>query len=160
MRKARLALLSLGLCSVACAREDRSELAADSVRVSDSIRTADSLSAATTGAGVPELRTTTAGARLAPRTERVVQVSEQVPGLLAQAKIHPLDAQHLAQTKFPQGRVESGEILRRPEGLVYSFVIQQPGVSGSEEVLVHAMDGGILTSIHRDAKPAAKPPRE
>ena len=71
---------------------------------------------------------------------------------LEQAKIHPLDAQHLAQTKYPQGKVESGTIERGPAGLVYRFVIQQPGVSGTEEVVLSAVDGGILSTIHRDPK--------
>lgn len=147
MRSVRLALAGLGLLGAACAREDRTALVADSVQLADSVAL---VVPAAPGVAAAVPRTGTAGARLAPKTETVVTVTEDVPGLLAEAKIHPLDAQHLAQTKYPKGKVLGGQIARGPAGLVYTFTIQQPDVEGVEEVLVSAMDGGIINTIHRD----------
>ena len=141
----------LGVLAAGCARRDQADLAADSARVADSLtaaRAADP-AAATGGAG----RSATTGGR-----ENLVTVTEATPGLLAQAKFIPIDAQHLAQTKFPEGMVNSGMIERRAGELVYTFEIQQKGVDGVELVLVNAMDGSILNTIHKDAAVSQNPP--
>jgi len=142
MLKPWVVVLGLGAIVTGCARRDQAELAADSVRVADSVaatRSADSIAAA---------RAAAARASVAPR-EVIVQVKEATPGLLAQAKFLPIDAQHLAQTKYPEGEVKSGTIERRSGALVYTFEIQQKGVEGTELVLVNAMDGSIVNTIHK-----------
>jgi hypothetical protein len=147
--KPMLLVVALGLTAVACARRDQAAAAADSARV------ADSVTAAQAGASASVAATR---APASPRRENLVAVSEETPGLLTQAKLLPIDAQHLAQTKYPEGVVKSGTIGRRAGDLVYTFEIQQQGIEGTELVLVNAMDGSILTTMHRDVAAAkAKP---
>ena len=135
-----LLVAGLGVLAAGCARRDQADRAADSARVADALTAARA--AAPGGAG----GSATTGGR-----ENLVTVTEATPGLLAQAKFIPIDAQHLAQTKFPEGMVKSGMIERRAGELVYTFEIQQKGVDGVELVLVNAMDGSILNTIHKDA---------
>jgi len=145
--------LGLGALSAGCSRDRRAEAAADSVRVADSIqlatRAADSVTAAR------------AAARTSPRPgELIVPVTEQVAGLLASAKVLPIDAQHLAQTKFPEGAVKGATLERRGGDLVYVYEIQQKGVDGTELVMVDAFNGTLISSAHKDgtvAQTAAKP---
>jgi hypothetical protein len=136
----------LGAVSAGCAREPKPDAIADSVRMADSVQ----LAARADSAG----RAGPAAARTAtlPRPgELIVKVTEQVPGLLAEAKFLPIDAQHLAQTKYPEGAVKSGAIERRGGDLVYIYEIQQKGVDGAELVLVDAMNGTLISSMHQDA---------
>lgn len=83
----------------------------------------------------------TRAAALAPR-ENVVRIIEERPGLIDEARITPLDAQHVAQTRFPDGVVEAGKIERRPQGLVYVFVVQDE--KKRWEVLVSAFDADLI----------------
>jgi hypothetical protein len=78
--------------------------------------------------------------------ELVVEVQEEVPGLLEQARYHPLDAQHIAQGKYPKGAVQAGWLERRGGDLVYRFRIRD--VDGSlNDVLVDSFQGRIINSI-------------
>lgn len=151
MPKAMVLVLGFGVLAAGCARRDQADVAADSVRMADSVaaaRTADSAAAAGAATRAP---TNTV------RRENLVTVIEATPGLLARAKFIPIDAQHLAQTKFPEGVVKSGTIEKTPSGLVYTFEIQQKDVEGTELVLVNAMDGSILNTIHKAAAATKKP---
>jgi hypothetical protein len=124
--------------------------------VADSItaaRAADSASAARAG-------TAASGSVKPSGRENLVTVTEATPGLLAQAKFIPIDAQHIAQTKFPEGVVQSGMIERRSGELIYTFEIKQKGVPGVELVLVNAIDGSIVNTIHRDSAMVQNPPRK
>jgi hypothetical protein len=140
--------------------------AADSARVADSTRMADSVKAAQADSASKAQAAAANTAKPAkPRTEHVVKVHEATAGLLAKAKVQPIDAQHMAQTKYPMGVVKDGQILYRSGDLVYAFNIQQEGVTGTEEVFVSAMNGTLITAIHREPapkavakKPAAKKP--
>lgn len=87
-----------------------------------------------------EAQLTRAGALL-PR-DNVVTIIEQRPGLLGEARVKPLDAQHVAQTRFPNGFVEAGKIEQRPQGLLYAFVIRDDGKRW--EVLVSAVGGDLI----------------
>ncbi|MGQ0702312.1 MAG: PepSY domain-containing protein [Gemmatimonadales bacterium] len=78
----------------------------------------------------------------APPREHVVKIIEERPGLIDEARVKPLDAQHVAQTRFPEGEVEAGKIERRPQGLVYIFVIKDEGKRW--EVLVDAFDADLI----------------
>jgi uncharacterized membrane protein YkoI len=75
----------------------------------------------------------------------VIQVQEEVPGLLAQAQYHPLDAQHVAQAKYPTGKVTEGWLERRGGDLVYRFRIRDD--NGVNDVLVDSFNGKIINSI-------------
>ena len=123
------------------------QAAADSVRMADSVRLADSTRKA------DSLKAVAARTAAVPSKEHIVKVKEQTPGLLAQAKIQPLDAQHLAQTKFPTGTVKAGMIERRGGDLVYAFQLQPKGAKGTETVLVNAIDGSLISSIPGPRKP-------
>jgi hypothetical protein len=99
-----------------------------------------------------------------PPREHLVKVTEATPGLLAQAKILPIDAQHLAETVYPTAAVESGSLERRAGNLVYTFEVQRQDVEGTDAVLVNAADGTIINTIHHaklvaqnPAKPKPKP---
>ena len=141
---------ALGLCAVSAggSREPKTDTVADSLRVADSVQLA-----ARTADSARQVRAATA--RSTPRPgEVIVKVTEQVPGLLAQAKYLPIDAQHLAQTKYPEGAVKSGAIERRGGDLVYIYEIQLQGVEGSELVLVDAMNGTLISSMHKDVAAA------
>jgi uncharacterized membrane protein YkoI len=66
--------------------------------------------------------------------------------LLEQARYHPLDAQHIAQGKYPKGAVQAGWLERRGGDLVYRFRIRD--VDGSlNDVLVDSFQGRIINSI-------------
>jgi uncharacterized membrane protein YkoI len=148
---------ALGTIALGCGdRSKTAQAAADSVRMADSMRVADSVRLADSTRMADSMRAAAAATAARPAAkEHIVKVREQTPGLLAQAKIQPLDAQHLAQTKFPTGTVKDGMIERRGGDLVYAFRIQPKGMKGSEEVLVNAIDGTLITSIHR--APVKKP---
>ena len=154
MRMARV-IVTFGLAGIAagCARDRGAAAAADSTRIADSIRMADSVRLAQTTDSAAHRAASLAAAQREP----LVKVTEQVPGLLAQAKILPIDAQHLAQTKYPEGKVLGGTIERRAGNLVYVFDIQQKDVAGSELVLINANDGLMLDTIHKEATVARKP---
>jgi uncharacterized membrane protein YkoI len=133
-------MLAIGVV-VACGR-DRQENAAnpDSTRDTVAMATTDSLSASN--------RAAPPGARPG-RTERpvlVVQVQEEVPGLLEQVKFHPIDAQHIAQGKYPQGTVQAGWLERRGKDLVYRFRIRD-GDGSIHDVLVDSYSGTIINTI-------------
>ena len=141
-----LSMLAIGAGVVSC--RDRQEKAAnpDSTRDTVAIATSDSVAV---GSG-PSVSNPAAppGARPGP-TERpvlVVQVQEETPGLLAQAKYNPLDAQHIAQGKYPKGAVQAGWIERRGPDLVYRFRFRD-GDGSLNDVLVDSFRGTIINSI-------------
>ena len=147
--------LAVGLAAAACKQGAESAKEADSTGLAAGI-------AAESAGNAPKL-SAPRGKAAPPVREQIVTVREEVPGLLAEAKVLPIDAQHLAQTKFPTGDVRAARISRRGKDLAYSYYIQQSGVGGVEEVIVNAMDGQLITSIHRDEAElarvlAARPP--
>ncbi|HEV8600831.1 MAG TPA: hypothetical protein VGQ69_15830 [Gemmatimonadales bacterium] len=87
------------------------------------------------------------------KVQATITIKENKPGLLALAKIQPLDAQHIALTQYPDGTVLKGEITRKRGGkLLYVFMIQPAGEHRKRQVLVDAIDGAIVNTI-----PLAKP---
>jgi len=78
--------------------------------------------------------------------EPVVEVREEAPGMIVEAHYQPLDAQHIAQAKYPTGKVEAGFIERRGGSVVYRFRIKDDsGVR--HDVLVDAYDGRIVGTL-------------
>lgn len=147
MRMAQMIVLGgLGAMAVGCGREPREETAA-----ADSARLADSVAMAAAPAPSASVTTRT-DATAPPRVEHVAEVTEQTPGLLAQARFVPLDAQHIAQTKFPTGTVLDGTIERRGGDLVYAFRIREQGTGQVQTVLVDAMVGKLIGSIPGEAR--------
>lgn len=148
------AMLVLGGLVAACGRGESPESLGDTTAVAGTYAAGDSAGATLGGAA----RTPGSGTAPAatPAREVIVTVVEDSPGLLARARILPIDAQHLAQTKYPQGEVKVAELKYRGADLVYSYYIQQPGVDGVEEVIVQANSGQLITSIHRDAAVVAR----
>jgi len=149
MRLSPLVLaVGLGLLSGCHDKTPPAQAAADTTKAADTVTTA------TTVGTVP--RAKPAPAPVA-RRENLVKVTEATPGLLAQAKILPIDAQHLAETVYPEATVKGATIDRRAGNLVYSFEVQRKDVAGTELVLVNAADGSIVNTIHRDKVVAENP---
>jgi len=91
-----------------------------------------------------------------------ITVKEEKRGLLKLAKVAPADAITSAQARFPNATMKSGEIEREKGKLIYSFELQQPGVTGIEEVNIDANTGAVIGTEHEHPappkKPAPKPP--
>jgi len=152
--------LSLGVTAGAgCGKGDDQARVADSIRVADSLRADSTAKAAALVAASDSASkggTTPGGTAPAnPRPKEViVNVVEETPGLLAQAKVLPIDAQHIALTKYPEGTAKTAKIGRRGRDLVYTYGITQKGVEGAQDVLVNAMDGSLIGGIPRTAEQA------
>lgn len=154
-------LVGLGVLAAGCSRGEKAE-----TNAADSTRMADSIKASEAAAGTANVRAPAPAPTNLAR-EPLVKVTEETPGLLAQAKLAAIDAQHLAKGKYPEASVKSGRIERRAGQLVYAFEVQQPGVVGTELILLDANDGAIVNTIHLEPlaarnpeapKPAAKKP--
>ena len=135
-----LSIVSIGVIA-ACSR-DRQENAAtpDSTRDTVAMVTPADSSTVTTG------KVLAGRSKSAERPVLVVQVQEETPGLLAQAKYNPLDAQHIAQGKYPKGAVQAGWIERRGQDLVYRFRFRD-GDGSLNDVLVDSFRGTIINTI-------------
>ena len=134
-----LSIVSIGVIA-ACSR-DRQENASNPDQAKDTV--AQSTPADSTAA------TGTAPAGRPKPTERaviVVKVQEETPGLLAQAKYNSLDAQHIAQGKYPKGAVQAGWLERRGSDLVYRFRFRDEDGSVND-VLVDSFRGTIINTI-------------
>lgn len=94
------------------------------------------------------------------KVDSTIKVKEKPAGLLAEAKIQPLDAQHLALTKYPEGKVTTAEITRRGKDLVYIFRIERAD-HRPRQVLIDAMTGEVINTIPKekpDSMKKVKPP--
>lgn len=132
---ARLLSLSAVLAVAACG--DREEAATPQ----------NDTAAVATGTADTRTGARPAGTAGAPATTAtVIQVQEEVPGLIQEAKFHPLDAQHIAQGKYPEGKVTAGWIERRAGNLVYRFRFNDPA-TGTNDVLLDANQGTIISTI-------------
>ncbi|HEX7024377.1 MAG TPA: PepSY domain-containing protein [Gemmatimonadales bacterium] len=94
--------------------------------------------------------------------DHAVKVTEARKGLFKLAKVSSADAEKTALGRYPAGQIKRGELERENGRLIYSFEIQQPGVTGKEEVDVDAASGAVLKTEHETpappkAAPAAKP---
>ncbi len=141
---------------LACADEGP-EGAADN-RAADTVALANGTGPEVTGTAAAETRTgtrTAGSARTGParpagrtgttaETAVVIQVQEEVPGLIEQVRTHPLDAQHIAQAKFPAGKIQAGWLERRGGNtLAYRFrVVNEDG--NTWDVIIDSFDGDII----------------
>lgn len=135
-----LSIVSIGVIA-ACSR-DRQENAANPDQARDTVAVVAPDSTAATGTATNP----TSSPGRANRPVLVVQVKEEVPGLLQQAKFNPLDAQHIAQGKYPKGAVQAGWLERRGADLVYRFRFRDEDGSVND-VLVDSSRGTIINSI-------------
>jgi hypothetical protein len=142
-------VLALGFAAVSSACHDKTPPA--NASVDSTPKPADTVTTATTVGTVPRSRPAT------PAREHLVKVAEATPGLLAQARILPIDAQHLAETVYPTAEVQDATIERRAGNLVYVFNVQRKEVEGTDAVLVNAADGSIINTIHHDKVVAKRP---
>src|SRR5262245_56907913 len=142
-------VLAVGFIAVASACHDKTPPA--NASADSAPKPADTVTTASTVGTVPRSKPAT------PAREHLVKVVEATPGLLAQAKIVPIDAQHLAQTVYPTALVQSGSIERRAGNLVYVFTVQRKDLAGADAVLVNAADGSIINTIRVDKVVAHKP---
>jgi hypothetical protein len=65
--------------------------------------------------------------------------------LAKEAKITRSEAEHIALSKVPHGRVSSGELEREHGTLIWSFDIAKPGTRDINEVQVDAKTGKIVS---------------
>lgn len=135
-----LSLVSIGVIA-ACSR-DRQENAANPDQARDTVALSTPADSSTAAAG----RAPAGQSKSTERPVIVVQVQEETPGLLAQAKYNPLDAQHIAQGKYPKGGLQAGWLERRGPDLVYRFRIRDEDGSVND-VLVDSFRGSIINSI-------------
>lgn len=85
-----------------------------------------------------------------------VQLKEDKPGQLAQAKITPDAARKIALARVAKGVIIEQGIEEEDGKLVFSFDIQVPGKSGIEEVLVDAKNGKVVSQEHESPADIAK----
>jgi uncharacterized membrane protein YkoI len=65
--------------------------------------------------------------------------------LAKEAKITRNEAEHIALSKVPDGRVSSGELERERGRLIWSFDIAKPGTRDIDEVQVDAKTGKVVS---------------
>ena len=65
--------------------------------------------------------------------------------LAKEAKITRSQAEHIALSKVPDGRVSSGELEREYGTLIWSFDITKPGTRDINEVQVDAKTGKVVS---------------
>jgi uncharacterized membrane protein YkoI len=78
-----------------------------------------------------------------------VAITEESPGLAARAAVDGATAQRTALGRVP-GDVEGAALRVEQDRLVYVFAIETEGSEGIEEVVVDAMNGGVLATRHED----------
>jgi uncharacterized membrane protein YkoI len=65
--------------------------------------------------------------------------------LAKEAKITRSEAEHIALSKVPHGRVSSGELEREHGALIWSFDIAKPDTRDIDEVQVDAKTGKVVS---------------
>lgn len=115
------------------------------------------LSALVLGAGQSATQTPT------PDSTKKVTQSYQMPAqtpayhrtvpdsLLAQVKVTEDSARALAMSKVPNGVIQSLILERRRGKLIWSFAIRNPARSGSTQVFVDALDGGVTSGNQKSS---------
>ena len=78
------------------------------------------------------------------------QVSEETPGLLAQAGFSADSALVIARTRFPSAQPSGGEIEMEEGRLVYSLDLVIAGQDGITEVWIDAATGEIVSVEHEN----------
>ena len=78
--------------------------------------------------------------------------ARKTSALAAEAKVGRAAAQATALARVPGGKLRSSELEREHGKLVYSFDIKVAGKPGIEEVIVDAINGGVISVEHEDAK--------
>ena len=89
------------------------------------------------------------------KVDSLLKVKEKPPGLLKEAKVQPLDAQHIALAKYPEGKIVGAEITRRSNEIVYVFRVERTG-HRPRQVLVSATTGEIINTIPKPKSDTAK----
>lgn len=65
--------------------------------------------------------------------------------LAKEAKVTRGEAEHIALSKVPDGRVSSGELEREQGTLIWSFDIAKPGTRDINEVQIDAKTGKVVS---------------
>ncbi len=74
------------------------------------------------------------------------QAAPADPQLSKEAKINRKQAEHIALSKVPNGRVASAELEREHGKLIWSFDIAQNGTRDIKEIQVDAKSGKIVSA--------------
>ncbi len=116
------------------------------------------LSALVLGAGVSAAQSPTP-MDSTKKASQSYSASAQVPtyrrtvpdSLAAQAKITEDSARALAMSKVPNGTIQTLILERRRGKLIWSFAIRDPARSGSTQVFVDALDGGVTSGNQKSS---------
>ncbi len=141
MRSHWLPILGLAVAAMACGSDKQEAAATDQAQ--DTV--AMNPSASSNGAAGRTTLRPAGGVDSTAGVAQVIEVQEEAPGMIAKARYQPLDAQHIAQGKFPTGTVEAGFLERRGDDMVYRFRIRDS--EGVRDVLVNSFDGKIINAI-------------
>jgi uncharacterized membrane protein YkoI len=95
--------------------------------------------------------TTPASASQAP-----VPLTQEKPGLLAQAKVTDEAARKTALARAPGGSIVKAELEKEKGKLIFSYDIKIPGKDGIQEVTVDATSGAVLSVEHESSASEAK----
>jgi uncharacterized membrane protein YkoI len=97
-----------------------------------------------------ERDTTVANAEPSASPATTVRISEDHPGLLARARVHPDSAVSILRRAGATGDVVEAEIEEEHGRLVYCFDVELPD-GGVEEVTIDAMTGAVVGREREDA---------
>ena len=84
-----------------------------------------------------------------------VKLTEEKPGLIAQAKVAYTAALATAQARVPNGKLVTAELEQEDGKLIYTMVFKTTGKKGVDEVNVDAVTGKVVAVEHENTEPAA-----
>ena len=84
-----------------------------------------------------------------------VKLTEEKPGLAAQAKVAYPVALTTAQARVPNGKLVTAELEQEGGKLIYTMVFKTAGKKGVDEVNVDAVTGKVVAVEHENTEPAA-----
>jgi len=95
-------------------------------------------------------------AQAAPVAQAPVPLTQEKPGLLAQAKVTDVAARQSALARVPGGSIVKAELEQEKGKLIFSYDVKVPGKDGIQEVAVDATSGKVLSVEHESSATEAK----
>lgn len=91
-----------------------------------------------------------------PPTQPAVPLTQEKPGLLAQARITDAAARGAALARVPGGAIVKAELEQEKGKVIFSYDIAVPGKEGIQEVAVDATTGAVLSVEYESPAEEAK----
>jgi hypothetical protein len=91
-----------------------------------------------------------------PAGQAPVPLTQDQPGLLAQAKVTDEAARRTALARVPGGSIVKAGLEKEKGKLIFSYDIRVPGKDGIQEVNVDATSGAVLSVEHESSASEAK----